>query len=150
RGLWGGLVPARYVDRYFAASVDSTADERAGFSSFLTSVLSLARKKYIRVITCVPAFCDSLEALGTNYDVAYSLLVYMLGALSKASDEEFTPLWEDYEEGQRHKVDKLCEEMHDDLARRLRETLINTPHLKLSKRFVEFVAGNIQDSFFTT
>jgi hypothetical protein len=102
------------------------------------------------VITCVRAFCDSLEALGVNYDVAYSLLIYMLEALSKASDEKFTPVWVDYEEGQRKKVDKLCEEMHDDLARRLRETLINTPHLKLSKRFVAFVSGNIPDSFFTT
>ncbi len=149
RGFGGGIVPARYVDRYFTASVESTHEERAGFSTFLTNVLSLPREKYLRVITCVRAFCDSLEALGINYDVAYSLLIYMLEALSKASDEKFTPVWADYEEGQRKKVDKLCEGMDGDLARRLREILINTPHLKLSKRFMEFVSGNIQDSFFT-
>jgi hypothetical protein len=150
RGFSGGIVPARYVDRYFTASVESTHEEREGFSTFLNSVLSLPREKYLRVITCVRAFCDSLEALGINYDVAYSLLIYMLEALGKASDEKFTPVWEDYEEGQRKKLDKLCEEMHADLARRLRETLISTPHLKLSKRFVDFVSGNVQDSFFTT
>ena len=150
RGFGGGIVPARYVDRYFTATVESTHEEREGFSTFLNSVLSLPREKYLRVITCVRAFCDSLEALGINYDVAYSLLIYMLEALGKASDEKFTPIWADYEEGQRKKVDKLCEEMDGDLARRLRETLINTPHLKLSKRFVDFVSGNIQDSFYTT
>lgn len=150
RGFGGGIVPARYVDRYFNASVGSTHEEREGFSTFLNSVLSLPREKYLRVITCVRAFCDSLEALGINYDVAYSPLIYMLEALGKASDEKFTPVWADYEEGQRKKVDKLCEEMDGDLARRLRETLTNTPHLKLSKRFMEFVSGNIRDSFYTT
>jgi len=150
RGFGGGIVPARYVDRYFNASVECDHKEREGFSTFLTSVLSLPREKYVQVITCVRAFCDSLEALGINYDVAYSLLIYMLEALGKASDEKFTPVWEDYEEGQRKKVDKLCGEMSGDLARRLRETLTNTPHLKLSKRFMNFVSGNIQDSFFTT
>lgn len=150
RGFGGGIVPARYVDRYFTASVECDYEERAGFSTFLNSVLSLPREKYLRVITCVRAFCDSLEALGINYDVAYSLLIYMLEALGKASDEKFTPVWEDYEEGQRKKVDKLCGEMEGDLARRLRETLTNTPHLKLSKRFMDFVSGNIQDSFYTT
>lgn len=150
RGFGGGIVPARYVDRYFTASVECDHEERGGFSTFLNSVLSLPREKYLRVITCVRAFCDSLEALGINYDVAYSLLIYMLEALGKASDEKFTPTWEDYEEGQRKKVDKLCGEMEGDLARRLRETLTNTPHLKLSKRFVDFVSGNVRDSFFTT
>lgn len=150
RGFGGGIVPARYVDRYFTASVESTHEEREGFSTFLTNVLSLPREKYLRVITCVRAFCDSLEALGINYDVAYSLLIYMLEALGKASDEKFTPVWEDYEEGQRKKLDKLCGEMDGDLARRLRETLTNTPHLKLSKRFMDFVSGNIRDSFYTT
>lgn len=150
RRFSGGPVPARHVDHYFAPSVESTHEQRQGFSSLLNSVLSLPREKYLRVITCVRAFCDSLEAIGTNYDVAYSLLIYMLEALSKASDEKFTPVWADYEEGQRRKLDKLCDEMDDDLASRLREALINTPHLKLSKRFMDFVSGNIQDSFFTT
>lgn len=150
RSFSGGVVPARHVDHYFAPSVESTHEQREGFSSFLSSVLSLPREKYLRVITCVRAFCDSLEAIVTNYDVAYSLLIYMLEALSKASDEKFTPVWTDYEEGQRRKVDKLCEEMDGDLARRLREVLTNTPHLKLSKRFMDFVSGNIQESFFTT
>jgi hypothetical protein len=146
----GGFAPTRYVDHYFGASVQASPAVRAGFNSFLTSVLSLPREKYRRVMTCVCAFCDSLEALGDNHDRAYSLLIYMLEALSKASDEKFNPDWSDYEEGQRRKVDKLCEEMDEDVAGRLRETLINTPHLKLSKRFVEFVSRHIPDSFYTT
>lgn len=141
---------ARYVDTYFDLRREIPAEEREGFRQFLNDITSLPREKYLRVIACVRAFCDSIEAIQTNFDVAYSMLVYMLEALSKAADEKFEPTWDDYEEGQRLKIDKLSSRMDAAVAGELRDVLINTPHLRLSKRFVDFICKNVKDTFFTS
>ncbi|MFL5330487.1 MAG: hypothetical protein ACJ8C4_16410 [Gemmataceae bacterium] len=85
-----------------------------------------------------------------NFDIAYSLLVYLLEALSNASDDVFVPTWDDFDEGQRKKIDKVCERIDAQAAQDLRTILTNNQHLKLSKRFVDFVMSHVRDAFFTT
>ena len=138
----------RYLDRYLDTCNDATQDDRLSFGEFLDSILSLPREKYLRVISCARAFCDSIEIINNNFDIAYSMLVYMLETLSKATDNAYTPVWEDVEEGQRMKIDGLCELIDSGAAAGIRAVLTNAQHLKLSKRFVEFVLDNVKDSFF--
>lgn len=138
----------KHVDRYFAPRVDSPHEEYEGFVRFMADMISLPREKYVRVIACVRAFCDSIEAVSTNFDVGYGLLVYLLEALSKASDESFSPIWEDFDEGQRLKIDKLVPKMEAEVATKLKEVLTSNPHLKLSKRFLDFTTSQVRDAFF--
>lgn len=139
----------RHLARYLNAQNSATWDEVQGFCQFLDDVLSLPRKTFLQVMACARAFTDSVEAITTNFDVAYSLLVYMLEALGKASGETFTPTWADYEEGQRKKIDAICATLDPGTVDALRAVLTNSQHLKLSKRFVGFVLGHVQDGFYT-
>ncbi|QEL13857.1 hypothetical protein [Limnoglobus roseus] len=139
----------RYVDRFLDRRIDAAGEDRDAFGKFVADVTSLPRGKYLKVIACVRAFSDSIEAIQANFDVAYSMLVYMLEAMGKVSDDKHTPNWDDYEEGQRRKLDSVFTRVDYNVAGEIKSILTNTQHLKLSKRFSEFVIKHVRDTFYT-
>jgi len=94
-------------------------------------------------------FFDSLEALGRNFDLAYSMMVYVLEALSKSAPKTAS-IWEDYEEGNRLKLDEQLLSVSTEVANNIRSVLRNNPHLKLMRRFTEFVSAHVDDTYFTS
>jgi hypothetical protein len=140
-------VPARFVPWFFDAPLQGKKAEAEGFVGFVQKALGMPRKQYKRLMTCLGTFFDSLEALGANFDLAYSMLVYLLEALSKEG-ERFDPTWADYDQNQRLRLDKEFAALDPQAVARIRSILLNNPHLKLKKRFIEFITGHVEESFF--
>jgi hypothetical protein len=141
-------VPRHFVPRFFDASLMGTAEEVAGFPPFVKQVLGLPRKKYNLFMSCLGVYFDALEAIGTNFDLAYSMYVYLLEALSQS--KEGTPAaWDDYEQQVRVRLDEQLAKVEPGVAASIREILVTSSHLRLTKRFVEFVLGHVEDSYFT-
>lgn len=90
---------------------------------------------------------DALEAIDTNRDLSYSMFVYAIEALSQSA-ESFVPTWDDFPQNQRVPLDRELEAIDATVADNIRAILIDTPHLKLKKRFIGFVEGIIETSFF--
>ena len=142
-------VPRAFVPKFFDLGKHGTQPETVGFVQFLEKVLAMPRKQYRLLISCLTGYFEALEAIGKNFDLAYSMMVYMLEALSK-SVEPPEPVWEDYDQKLRGKLDKQLASADPKTAEGVRAILLSNPHLKLKKRFVAFTAGHTGDSSFTS
>src|SRR5262249_16189615 len=129
-------VPRVFVRRFFDSPKEmGTSAEAVGFVQFIEKVVRMPRKAYRLFLTCLAAFFDALEAIGKNFDLANSIMVYMLEALSK-SGEQPKVVWDDYDQNVRGRLDKELASVDASTADKVRAILLSNPHLKLKKRFV--------------
>lgn len=140
--------PRAYVPGFFELPKHGTGEQAQAFVPFLTGVLGMPRKRYNAFIACVRVFFNALEALNTNFDLAYSMFVYVLEALSK-TNEAYQPSWSDYDQDVRERLDRTLAGVDAAIAGEVRGALLEGAQLKLMKRFLEFVINHIEDSFFT-
>jgi hypothetical protein len=143
------VVPSKLVPRYFDAPLVGTLVEANGFAEFVKTVVALPRQTYNRVMMCLGGFFDALDALNTNFDLAYSSLVYVLESLSQFASPP-QPTWEDFDPQQRMRLDKELAEIDFAKAETIRTILLSNQHLKLCKRFIAFAEDHIGESFFTS
>ena len=60
------------------------------------------------------------------------------------------PVWQDYAEDKRSKIDRALEQADEDTRRGVRQAILEIEHVALRRRFVDFVLHNIQPSYFRT
>lgn len=140
--------PRAFVPRFFDAPKHGRTEEAQAFVPFLTEALGMPRKQYNVFIGCLRVFFNALEALNTNFDLAYSMLVYVLEALSKTHDT-YQPSWADYDPKVRQKLDRTFGKIDESIAEEVRGAILEGAQLKLTKRFIDFVSGHVEDRFFT-
>jgi hypothetical protein len=138
-------IPSRFTTRFFNPVINGNNSEVESFINLINKTIGLPRKQYLAVIRCLTNFHDALQALSSNLDLAYSMLVYSLEALSQNFDG-YSPIWKDHP--QNEKMDKILLKIDQSLAGEIRALLIKEGHLKLKKRFVDFVASHVCESFF--
>ncbi len=144
-----GGVPSRFVDTFFDKVPMNPHQEIGGFVRFIDKAIGMPRKEYRLLISCADAFLDALEAIDTNRDLAYSMFVYSLEALTQAKDG-FSPNWNDFPQDTRLRLEKQFAEMQPQHVDEIKAALLNNPHLKLKKRFIGFIGAHIEDSYFIT
>jgi hypothetical protein len=142
-------VPRLFVPRFFTDGLLATAAEAEGLGKFVAKVLAMPRSRYRLSIACVAGFFSALEAIGTNFDLAYSLLVYVLEALGQKADG-YVPAWHDYDQPVRERLETVFAQIGPAAAAQIQSALLGSAHLKAMKRFVGFVTNQITESFFTT
>ncbi len=142
------FVPQHFVPRFFSRSNMGKKEEVERFVTLVKKLIGLPRKKYLAVVTSLETLRHSLLVLSHNIDMAYSLLVYCLESLSQEFDD-FQPVWEDYDETVRRQLNSVLAEIEAVKAQQIRSTLISAAQLRLQKRFTEFIAAHISETFFT-
>ncbi|NLX95318.1 MAG: hypothetical protein GXY83_04005 [Rhodopirellula sp.] len=143
-----GFVPQQYVPRFFASSNRGRPDEVQGFVRLVEKIIGLPRQKYLALITTLDTLRHALLVLSHNVNMGYSLLVYCLESLSQQFDT-YEPVWKDYDDGIRARLDTLLSTIEAEKAQQIRSTLLQAGHLRLQKRFTEFVASHVSDDFYT-
>src|ERR1700728_1719374 len=78
RNVTDRSLPAVFVPKFFGARRAGTFVEVTRFVAFLDRVISMPRTTYLRLIPCITGFLEGLEAVGKNFDLAYTLMVYAL------------------------------------------------------------------------
>lgn len=141
------IVPSVFVPKFFDLAKRGANAEAVSFVQFVARVLAMPRKQYRLFISCLAGFFEALEAIGKNFDLAYSIMVYVLEALSR-SGEQPRPVWEDYDQNVRDKLDEQLASVDVTAADAVRSILLNNPHLKLKKRFVNFISAHVNDTYF--
>lgn len=153
RGLRNPLdkeVPSRLVPRFFDAELRATATEVEGLRPFVSKILSMPRKSFLPTMACLAGFFDALETISSNFDLAYSILVYVLEALSQTSADSYIPVWTDYDEATRGRLEPVLERLNPADRDELQRALMTTKQFKIKRRFVQFVSSHIEHTFFTT
>ncbi len=140
-------LPRHYVKRFFDPVIHGTSSEADDLKEFIGKAISMPRESYRIVMSCLSVFFDALEALGSNFDLAYTLLVYALEALSETKST-YEPQWQDYDQEVREKLNDELRDIDDPKAERIKSILLQRSHLKLMTRFRSFVLEYLDDSFF--
>ena len=132
---------------FFSRQIKGTLEETEIFSQFIDSVIGLKRDNYDSLITSLRSYVDAIEIIGTNIDLAYSLLVYSMEALAQRSDL-FIPKWKDYPQNTRDNLDRIFDKLDKETATEIKTTLLKDSNLKSTKRFLDFIHSNIDNDFF--
>jgi hypothetical protein len=140
--------PSEFAKTFFSETHGKEQDVTR-FQELLVRVLALSRQHYVAVMNCLKTLYDSLTLAKYNMDLAYSMLVYCIETLAQRFDK-YQPTWEDYDEGVRTKLDRILSGVNSNEADKIRKTLLESSHLKLSKRFTGFVTDHTSEEFFTT
>ncbi|WP_176521368.1 hypothetical protein [Priestia megaterium] len=147
RNMNDEFIPNDFANRIFESKIYGTEEEIKQFQEFMRKIIGLERSKYKKLIQCLDAFNNSLLALNYNYELAYSLLIYCLESLSQSFDN-YEPEWDDYSQTIRLKLNQVLSNIESEKAEEIRDILLTDSHLKLQKRFVNFISSNIDNSFF--
>lgn len=140
------IIPRDFVPDFFERK-RGTGDGIRDFISFLSTVLGIPRKQYKVFVACVEMFMDALQALDTNFDLSYSMFVYVLEALSKEANA-YEPVWSDYDENLRTRLDTVLDALEPTTADEIQAILLDGVQLKLTSRFVNFIKTHLDDTFF--
>lgn len=143
------IVPSKFVRHFFDTPKRGTAAEVEGFGVFVDKAIAMPRATFKAYMNSVSMFVAALESIGTNFDLAYSMFVYLLEALSQTT-VSYAPAWEDYDQNVRLRLNPLLDAGDLQIASQIKAALLEGQQLKLTKRFKDFVAQNVEASFFTS
>jgi hypothetical protein len=141
--------PQRFVPRFFDPRLATTATEVAAFGGFVRKAISMPRRRYRRIMACLGAFFDALEVIGSNFDLAYSTLVYVLEALSQEATDTYAPDWADYDGAVKKRLAPVFRRLTTADREEIQRALIAERQFKLKQRFVNFIVNHTTNSFFT-
>jgi hypothetical protein len=146
RATSGDYVPSQLVDRFCDPRVTAENEDISRFKAFVDSAIGLRRGTYVEIIEYLKNFVGSLRAIDENLDLAYSMLIYGLEALSQRFSK-FEPTWEGIEAKVRDRIDSI---LTDDPARlaAVREALLQSMPTRIQERLVAFIQGSLPDDYF--
>jgi hypothetical protein len=140
-------LPSKFVLRFFDSSIRGNELDKENFVKFVDKVIGLPRKEYGVVMRFLGNFHHALQILNYNLDLAYSMLVFALESLSQNFDS-FEPTWAAYDQKVKNKLDQPLSQIETKLAEEIRSILLESGHLKLQKRFIDFTRSHISDEFY--
>jgi hypothetical protein len=124
-------------------SIDMAQERACG--EFVANAVALPRKDYLAVVSCCQAIRDALEALHTNSDLAYSLLVFGAESLAQRLDN-YTPQWEHHPK--HDALEPILAKLPPEHAEAIRGELISEANFKSLQRFVTFLDLHLAPSYF--
>lgn len=124
-----------------------TNDDVQDFLSFFECLMGVNRKAYKSIVAALKIISDAKETILTNFDLAYSTLVYAIESLSQKHDG-YTQKWDDFDDDVRRKIDPVLDRVDPEISTSIRNVLIEGKQFKLRKRFESFVDGNLNDKFY--
>ena len=140
--------PAKsFVPRVFDRQVLCKADELHDLIPFVHNLIALERRSFLSAMRAIRTYVLALHRLGDDFSLAYTLFVASIESLAQQFDK-FQPLWEDYDEGRRLKIDSALENADEDTRRKVRIALLETEKVALARRFREFAMAHIGNAYF--
>jgi len=119
------------------------------FVGIVERAINLPRSDFRTLISCLQAVKASIEVVGFNIDLAYSLLVYGMESLSSQT-ELGEPSWDDYNPDIRARLDPLMSELPDAIERQLKDALLSAPSTSIQRRFIDYFCEQLKPEFFSS
>ncbi len=141
------FVGSQFAKPYLITERRITEEDARGFAGFVDRVIGLPRDDYLAVMSFLQTMAHALTILRHNLDLAYSMLVYALEALSKGRSS-YLPRWEDYDPEVRKRLDPILNGLEGETSDAVRAALLKNAHLKLQQQFLDFVVSHLSDAFY--
>ncbi len=140
-------VGSKFAKPYLSPERNVTVEQEEGFVCFVDKVIGLPRRDYLAVMSFLQTVSHALHALRQNLDLAYSMLVYALEALSQGRSS-YLPRWDDYDPKVKDQLAPVLDELESETSETIRDVLLQNAHLKLQQQFLDFTVSHVPDSFF--
>lgn len=136
-----------YVAKTFERQRNLNEEDWKKSIEFYNKMINLPRDEYKVVMKCLAAYHASFSVFSRDISLAYSILVYALETLC-ANFDEYNTSWNDYDQNIRKKLDVQLDKVDNDIAEAIRNILVSKEHLKLSRRFCQFILKYINDDYY--
>ena len=146
-GAPGSAPPKKLVPRVFDEEVWCGNEDADLVTGFVDHLLRLKRKHYIAVFQAIKSYVHGLQQVATNNELAYTLLVASIESLAQDFDD-FSPVWEDYEDGKKRRIEDALREAGPNTSERVKEAILKSEHVAVSRRFFEFSDSYLTDAYF--
>lgn len=124
-----------------------TSNESIEFISFFDTLMATNRNTFRSIVAALKIIDDAKETISTNFDLAYSTMVYAIESLSQKHDN-YTPSWNDYYEDVKNKIEVVLDQIDGDKSDAIKNSLIEGKQFKLRKRLEKFVFDHLSDTYF--
>lgn len=138
---------ANFIPEMFDKNRDIKENDWDTFKDFYHKLIGLKREEYNVVIKCLGAYNSALKIFEDDSSLSYCMFVYILETLS-ANFGDCKNSWEDYKEEKRIKLEKCFEKIDKTVAEDIKNILISEEHLKIAKKFSEFILKYVDDNYF--
>lgn len=139
--------PGEYVARFFEPTVFIKSEELEGLAEFVSSLIALERKYFLGVMRAVRTFTAGLHAIADDLGLAYTLLVSAGESLAQDFDRHETN-WNHIDERKRNAIDKALGRVSATTREAVRQSIIDTEHVSLGRRYRAFLIDHIDDQYF--
>lgn len=144
----GSPSPKKHLNRVYEDSIYIKPEEIEELKTFTSDLLGLRRKEYLLAIKAIRTYVTALHRLSENLDLSYTLLVMSIEALVQKFST-FESSWADIEDNKRKPIEKILEEVDQEISDRLKAAIVKNEHLALAKKFKHFILSNLPLNYFT-
>jgi hypothetical protein len=141
------LVPQKYISRMFDCSVNWQPGDAALLQRFVTDFMALERKSYEGAMRAIRRYVIGAHRISDDVNLAYALFVMSIESLAQNFDG-FEPVWDDYEQSKRRRIDEALDEAPVTIGEKVRAAVLANEHVAIAKRFRDFALFHIGPSFF--
>ncbi len=147
RGITDARLPSTFVPRFFDRQIAGSPEDVDRLVELVRKGVRLPRIAFRSIMAALSAIHDALQTLSSNLDLAYSLLVYALEALSGSTDAA-EPVWADMDERTRTRLDRVLARLSGADSDEIRAVLLDTQHLRARRKFVRFATEHSDGGLF--
>ncbi len=141
-------VPRRQlVQRVFDDQVWCRDEDCARLVRIVDGLMGLERQFHQAAMKAIRTYVISLHRLADDLEVSYTLLVASIESLAQEFDG-YQATWTDYEESKRKRIDQALQGADEEIAKRLRDAILEIENVSLARRFINFSIDHVTPAFF--
>ncbi len=145
--LGADLVPQKCIPRMFDGAVNWQPGDADHLQRFVTDLVALDRKSYEGAMRAIRRYVIGAHRISDGVNLAYALFVMSIESLAQKFDG-FEPVWNDYDQNKRRRIDEALEEAPEATADKVRAAVLANEHVAIAQRFREFALARVGPSFF--
>ncbi|MFT8348552.1 hypothetical protein [Clostridium saccharoperbutylacetonicum] len=142
-------IPQKLLPEIFKRNIYIGEDKSEEFNNFMSNLIGLPNKKYMRVIASIKQVKDAIITINYNLELAYTMVVAAVEALATEFDSYDTQ-WEDCltQKNRRKRLDSLLESIENCYVQEIKDIIIEDTHAKLGMRYRMFILNYISDRYY--
>ena len=147
RGTKVHFPPKQFIPRVFDPQIWCQEKDAELLMEIVSDLIGLRRKSFLASMRAIRTYVVGMHRIADDLELAYVLLVASVESLAQDFDD-FQPLWDDYNEEKKGKIDNALLGADKDIAEKVRTALLEGEQHSLAKRFREFVIAHVSRTYF--
>ncbi len=147
RGTKVHFPPQEFIPRIFDKQIWCQEKDSELLIEIANDLIGLQRKSFLASMRAIRTYVVGLHRIPDDLELAYVLLVASVESLAQNFDG-FQPLWDDYNEAKKFRIDDALLNADEDTAEKVRTAILEVEQHSLARRFREFAMAHLSPAYF--